>query len=96
MGRDAGRAEDPADHAERPGWLQGRGLSGRGHHTMVHCRHCRLQRVHQGEICRESANALFASCRSFNRIHSPRTGTNSLVVKVSRKVAAIVDRSQAR
>lgn len=49
VGRDAGWAKDPADHAERPGRLQGGSLSGRGHHAMVHRRHRRLQRVHQGK-----------------------------------------------
>lgn len=50
MGRDAGWTKDPAHHAERPGRLQGRSLSGRGHHAMVHCRHRWLQRVHQGKV----------------------------------------------
>lgn len=50
LGRDAGRTENFADHAERSSWLQGRGLSGRGHHAMVHCRHRWLQRVNQGEL----------------------------------------------
>lgn len=50
MGRDAGRPEDPADYAQRPGRFQGRSLSGGRHHTMVHSRDRRLQRVHQGKV----------------------------------------------
>jgi len=49
MGRDAGRSEDPADYAQRPGRFQGRSLSGRRHDTMVHSRDRWLQRVHQGK-----------------------------------------------
>ena len=50
MGRNAGWPENPVNHAERTSWLQGRGLSGRGHYAMVHRCHRWLQRVHQGSV----------------------------------------------
>lgn len=50
MGRNAGWPENPVNHAERSSWLQGRGLSGRGHYAMVHRCHRWLQRVHQGSV----------------------------------------------
>ena len=50
MGRNAGRTENSVNHTERSSWLQGRGLSGRGHYAMVHRRDRWLQRVHQGNV----------------------------------------------
>lgn len=44
LGGGAGRPADPAHDAQRPGRLPGGGLPRRGHHSVVHRRHLRLQR----------------------------------------------------
>lgn len=44
LGGGAGWTADPAHDAECPGRLQGRGVSRRGHHPVVHRRHLWLQR----------------------------------------------------